>query len=80
MTQATDRRIRRNHDVTGDTFLAELQRVIEVAPVAPEAIDVVLWDGGVQTCLGTFADKSVAERHRQAVIDGVMAVRMRVAA
>lgn len=77
MTQTTDARVRRSYSTESDPFLQQLEQAIEIAPVSEDQIDVVMWNDREQTLLGTFADYSTAGRHRQAVIDAVLAARLR---
>lgn len=93
MTTRTDERIRRTAALPGSPsrgvrylgaadreFRRQLEAAVELAPVAPDQIDVVLWDGPVQTHIGSFIDGETAERHRQAVIDAVISAKQRAAA
>ena len=66
--------------MTAERFRAALERVIEVAPIAEDLIDVVFWNEHEQTSLGQFPDIAIAYRHRQAVIDAVMATHQQAVA
>jgi hypothetical protein len=61
--------------MTLEKFRSLLEHAIEVAPVSPEQVDVVVWNGNECVFLGSFQEEATAEKHRQAVIDAMLTVR-----